>query len=180
MPTWLVLTLSFGGLIALAFLIAIPVNTLIDEFFKMKARDRFYDSINTTFNRGLLSADRLKLLARGQQLNATDLRRVVVRLLQSACLGKIERKEEDDVREIEGLLRELEEEDPFQSLPAELKGPLQRISSALTDKDMMEPLIAHLREFSIANRKEKRRSYAIAIVGVVLSIVSIQLAFVLK
>lgn len=180
MSSWFDWTLLLGGFLLFGLLVAIPVTSLIDEWFRKNARDRFFESINTTFDRGLLSGDRLKIFARDQQLEATDIRRVVVRLLREACLGRIKRKDEDDVKEIQVLLRELEEEDPFQALPSELKGPLQRIRAALSEQEIMDPLLGHLREFSVANRKERRRSYVIAIVGVVLSVLSIALAIWFK
>jgi hypothetical protein len=175
-PTWLPWVL-FGVVVVFAavFLFWVVVS-LVDDLLRSKARDRFFDTLNVAFTRGLLSVERAKNLSRAHHLKRDDLRRVLLRLVKAACLGQIERKEAEDVRELEALLKEVEEEDPFQAMPSELKGPLLRIASALQDKSAMEPLIGHLRDFTTAGRRQKKYAHILAVAGVALSAGGIVLA----
>jgi hypothetical protein len=177
MPNWLIISIVITAFIGVLVFCSWQIGTIVDEYFRLRSRKNLLRIFTEAFDRNVLTRERIKSLGQNKGLSNADVRLTVEKLYDEVMAGTLQRKTEADIKELENILKELDAEEPFQGLPLDLKAPLLRIRDELgSRKDIMDSLLGHLKEYSVKNERQKRRSDIIGIIGLIFAFIGLVLS----
>ncbi|WP_372740207.1 hypothetical protein [Neptunomonas sp.] len=151
------------------------VNTIADSLINIGQRRRYREAlVKAMINNEDLTWDQAKVIAEVRFLSQSCIKKSLNYLIDDAL---VEKDFEVPVKRLEAFKTSFNEDEPYDGIPNELKLPLDKIKKEIENgQELLEPLVGHLKEFSIQNSASKKRQNIISATSLIVGLISFSYA----
>lgn len=156
------------------FLLVKGAGGAIEDHFISKAFKRLKNDIRESFVNSKPSWEQIKImLATEGDLSTKHLKSIIQLLIRESLTDK-ENKLNDKAEILESYLRKIEESEPFDDMPEDIKLLLERIKEKIKpESQILDPLVTHLRNLLKLNSKEAKKHKIMAYAGILLAVIGL-------
>jgi predicted PurR-regulated permease PerM len=148
------------------------IPLFIDEFFfKRRSRNNVGKIIAVTHSKTPLTKKQIEIMAADHYLTARDIQILLRRQFSEA----VKNGDHLLIEYFQNLYEELERDEPFEGLPADIRLHLERIKEAIgKDREfLMSPLVSQLQDINTTNRRKEKWMWGLTITSVIAGIIGV-------